>query len=90
MATDPKYYSYCAGENPMVDTPAIKRAMLDKRIEQKEMADLLGVSFHTLRNRLRYANWTVLEAFRLCEILDIDFAEVFFAHPEKARLGWAG
>ena len=88
MAADPKYYSYCASENHMVDTPAIKQAMRQKKIEQKPLAEELGISYHTLLNRLRFANWTVLEAWRLCEILELDFAKVFFAHPEKARLGW--
>ena len=90
MAADPRYYNYCAGENHMVDTQAIKNAMREKGIEQKPLADELGVSHHTLINRLRFANWTVLEAYRLCEILGLDFVKVFFAHPEEARLGWTG
>ena len=90
MSADSRYYNYCAGENQMVDTDAIKRAMRNKGIEQRPMADELGVSYHTLLNRLKFANWTVLEAYRLCEILDLDFVEVFFAYPEKVRLGWTG
>ena len=81
--TDKKYYDYCAGQNDMVDTEAIKLAIMSNGYEQKPFADALGISFHTLMNRFKYGNWTVLEAWKLCGLLGLDFTTVFFAHPER-------
>lgn len=86
MKVDSKYYDYCAGENKMVDTVAIKAALRQSAMDQRGFADELGVSYHTLRNRLKYGNWTVLEAYRVCDLLGLDFMTVFFARPQEA---WA-
>lgn len=86
MKTDSRYYNYCAGENRMVDTLAIKQAIVNSDFDQRSLADEIGVSYHTIRNRLKYGNWTVLEAYRMCDVLGLDFMSVFFAKPQEA---WA-
>lgn len=82
MKTDSKYYDYCRGENPMVDTDAIKKAVTAKGLEHKEFAEEIGISRHTLINRYKYGNWTVLEAYKVCELLGIPLS-VFFRFPER-------
>lgn len=86
MKRDSRYYNYCAGENRMVDTQAIKEALRRSEFDQRSLADEMRISYHTLRNRLKYGNWTVLEAYRVCDILHLDFMKVFFARPQEA---WA-
>jgi len=83
MKTTSKYYDYCAGENRMVDTPAIMKAMKQLQYNMHTLAEEIGISYHTIRNRFKYGNWTVLEAYRLCGILSLDFMSVFFAYPEE-------
>lgn len=84
MRTDSKYYDYCAGENRMVDTVAIKAAITESDFDQHTLAEEIGMSYHTIRNRLKYGNWTVLEAYRMCDVLNLDFMSVFFARPQEA------
>lgn len=73
---------YCSNANPMVDNATIKSAILD-RMELKEFAELIGISYHTLRFRLIHGDWSVLEAYRVCQELGLDFVKTFFAFPEK-------
>lgn len=82
MSDSQFYYRNCAGENRMVDTEAIARKLQEKGITYQQFAELLGVSHHTVKNRMRWGNWTVLEAWRVCQILEIDIG-VFFAFPER-------
>ena len=73
---------YCQNANPMVDNATIKSEIL-KRMELKEFAELIGISYHTLRFRLIHGDWSVLEAYKVCKELDLDFAKTFFAFPEE-------
>lgn len=73
---------YCTNANKMVDNAAIKAAILS-RMQLQEFAELIGVSYHTLRFRLIHGDWSVLEAYRVCKALDLDFETVFFAFPEE-------
>lgn len=77
---------YCVTENKMVDTQAIVFAMERAGVTRQELADLLGVSLRTIHNRLNWGNWSVAEAWVVCQLLGIDFAKVFLAHPEKLEL----
>lgn len=74
---------YCVSENRMVDTKAITSAMNRLGVSGQELADLLGVSLRTIRNRLKWGNWTVAEAYIVSRLLGLDFHLVFLAHPEK-------
>jgi len=74
---------YCQNENHMVDNASIKKAILD-RMELKEFAEQIGISYHTLRFRLIHGDWSVLEAYKVCTNLGLDFTKTFFAYPEKA------
>ena len=80
--TDRRYYDYCCNENPMVDNDAILMAVYAKGMNQKDFAEAIGVSYHTVRNRFKYGNWTVLEAYRVSELLGVSL-KLFFAFPEK-------
>ena len=80
--TDRTYYDYCSGENPMVDTAAIKLSLEAHEMTQHQFADEIGVSYHTIRNRLKYGNWTVLEAWKVSQLLGIPL-KTFFAFPDK-------
>ena len=74
---------FCQNANPMVDNGAIKTAILDHGMMLKDFADLIGISYHTLRFRLIHGDWSVLEAYRVCQELGLDFAKTFFAYPEE-------
>ena len=74
---------YCPSENKMVDTAAIVRAMDEKGMCRQDLADELGVSLRTIRNRLDFGNWYVGEAYRVCEILGLSFDKVFLAFPDR-------
>ena len=76
------YSNYCSSENPMVDTDEIKRAMHLNGVTLTGLAAYLGVNERTIRNRMKYGNWTVLEAYKVCVLFNLDFEEVFFAYPE--------
>ncbi len=73
---------YCTNANKMVDNAAIKAAILS-RMQLQEFASLIGISYHTLRFRLIHGDWSVLEAYRVCKALDLDFESVFFAFPDE-------
>ena len=72
-----------AKPNPMVDSFAIENAISYRGYTLAGFAELIDMSRHTLRMRLRDGRWTVLEAWRVCNILRIDFNKVFFAFPER-------
>lgn len=73
---------YCSNENPMVDTDEIKRAMHLHGVTLTGLAEYLRVNERTIRHRLKYGNWSVLEAYKVCVLLSLDFEAVFFAYPE--------
>lgn len=73
---------YCSNANKMVDNAAIKAAIL-ARMQLQEFAELIGISYHTLRFRLIHGDWSVLEAYKVCRALDLDFEKTFFAFPEE-------
>ena len=73
----------CANPNPMVDGMAIEKAITDHGYSLERFAERIGLCYHTLRQRLDDGRWTVLEAYRTCELLDLDFYDIFFAHPER-------
>ena len=77
------FSDYCAGENRMVDTDAIITAMNGIGMCRRELADAIGVSLRTIRNRLDFGNWSVAEAYKVCVVLGLDFGKVFMAHPEN-------
>jgi len=72
----------CRDENRMVDTAEIKAAMARKGIDMKKLSDRMGLHYQTIRNKFQWGNWSVAEAYDLCEILDLDLISVFFAKPE--------
>lgn len=72
----------CANPNPMVDGKAIETAIVDNGYSLESFAHCIGLCYKSLRQRLDDGRWTVLEAWRVCCILGLDFEEVFFAHPE--------
>ena len=82
-----KYKDYCRGENPLVDTAAIRIAMCRCGYSQKALADELDLSYTGLRHKLKWGNWTVLEAEVLGSLLHLDIMTVFFgrggAHDAK-------
>ena len=84
-----KFSDYCASENRMVDTAAIIKAMDERGMCRKELADEIGVSLRTIRNRLDFGNWYVSEAYMVCEVLGLDFKEVFLAHPENLDIPYS-
>lgn len=72
-----------ANPNPMVDNQVIEKAITDHGYSLERFAEHIGLCYHTLRQRLDDGRWTVLEAWRVCQILGLDFYDTFFAHPEK-------
>ena len=50
----------------------LKKAMIDKEIKQKEIADILGVSKQTLYNSLSNDNLTFRRAAAIADILNCD------------------
>ena len=75
-----------ANPNPMVDGRAIEKAIADHLYSLESFATAIGLCYHTLRQRLDDGRWTVLEAWRVCQLLDLDFYQTFFAHPERVEL----
>jgi len=71
--------------NPMVNNRRIERAIVDHGYSLEQFADQIGLCYHTLRTRLDDGRWTVLEAWKTCQLLDLDFTETFFAYPEKVE-----
>ncbi len=50
----------------------LKKAMIDKEIKQKEIADILGISKQTLYNSLSNDNLTFRRAAAIANILGCD------------------
>lgn len=73
----------CSNPNPMVDNDLISCSVAARGMTLYEFADVMGMCYPTLRSRLDDGRWTVLEAWRVCKALDLDFDTVFLAHPEK-------
>ena len=73
----------CANPNPMVDNRVIEREITNHGYSLEQFANCIGLCYHTLRQRLDDGRWTVLEAWRVCQILGLDFYETFFAHPDR-------
>ena len=73
---------YCANENPMVDTTAIRNSLSANGMTIEQLADEIGRSRHTVMGRLAHGDWSVLEAWNVCKVLGLDFTKVFLAHPE--------
>lgn len=73
-----------ANPNPMVNNAAIEMAIAVSTYSLEDFARAIGLCYHTLRARLDDGRWTVLEAWNVCQILGLDFAETFFAFPERA------
>ena len=74
---------YCANENPMVDSLQIRNAMSDHNYTIEMLAEELGRSRHTIMNHLTNGDWSVLEAYKVCGVLGLDFSAVFLAFPER-------
>ena len=72
-----------ANPNPMVDNRRIEKAIIDHGYSLESFANAIGLCYHTLRSRLDDGRWTVLEAWNTCQLLGLDFAETFFAYPNK-------
>ena len=72
-----------ANPNPMVDGLAIEKAIAAHDYSLDKFAEMIGLCYHTLRQRLDDGRWTVLEAWRVCQLLDLDFYQTFFAFPER-------
>lgn len=72
-----------AKPNPMVDNFAIENAISYRGYTLARFAEMIDMSRHTLRQRLDDGRWTVLEAWRVCDILGLDFEEIFFAFPDR-------
>ena len=72
-----------AKPNVMTDNFAIEMAICRSPYSFYKFAELIGVSRHTLRLRLDDGNWSVMEAYKVCKLLDLDFEKIFFAHPER-------
>ena len=73
----------CSNPNPMVDNHAIRKAIINSDWTFEEVADELDLCYHTLNARLDDGRWTVLEAYKVCKLLGLNFTDVFFAHPER-------
>ena len=72
-----------AKPNRMVDNYAIEKAIYKSKYTFYKFAEMVGISRHTLRLRLDNGDWSVREAYMVCEILGLDFKKIFFAHPER-------
>jgi len=75
-----------ANPNPMVNNRRIEKAIADHGYSLEQFADKIGLCYHTLRTRLDDGRWTVLEAWKTCQILDLDFTSTFFAYPDRVEL----
>lgn len=72
-----------ASANPMVDNFSIENAIYDSGYTFEKFANLIGLSRYSLRQRLDDGRWSVLEAWKVCSVLGLDFEEIFFAFPER-------
>lgn len=79
-----KYETYCRGENPNVNTAEIRMAMCRCGLSQRGLAEALGLSYTGLRHKLKWGNWTVLEAAELSSLLNLDVMSVFFGGCKNA------
>lgn len=76
----------CANPNPMVDNKLIEDSITTHGYSIDSFAKMIGLCYHTLRQRLDDGRWTVLEAWRVCCILGLDFEETFLAFPERVPI----
>lgn len=74
---------YCANENPMVDNTAIRNSLSANNMTIEQLAEQIGRSRHTVMARLVNGDWSVLEAWNVCQVLGLSFDKVFLAFPEK-------
>ena len=73
----------CSNPNPMVDNRTIRKAIISSDWTFEEFAEQIDLCYHTLNSRLDDGRWTVLEAYKVCKLLNLSFEDVFFAHPER-------
>ena len=78
-------YSYAKHANQMVDTEAIKWAMKAHHYTYRHVSAALGISENSVRNKLAFGTWDLVEAYRLSKLLSLDIMRVFFAFPNTVQ-----
>ena len=72
-------------KNELVDSDTIRTAIKQKDLRMHTIAAVLGISENSVRNKLNYGTWDLVEAYRLSKLLGVDIVGVFFAHPETVK-----
>ena len=78
-------YSIAKHANDMVDKEAIIWAMKAHHYTYRHLSAALGISENSVRNKLAFGTWDLVEAYRLSKLLRLDIMKVFFAFPQTVQ-----
>lgn len=65
---------------------SLKAKMFEKEVDQKWLAQKMGVGPHTIGNRMNgRTDWTLTEIYQVCDLLGIDYSQISFYFPRNGH-----